>query len=179
MIAHFKLVWNGWVTTRRMDHITAPCVFGCPRGEDSAQHYAVCNVLWKFLHTPLPAGAGIPEDCRPSADSIFLLSGNYPTEQNARMIAGVYGFYRLMEHCRHNPGCHIENPNIPILLSAKSALSKKGRRLFHYAHLPTPMPVPPSASAPPTAPRAARAPRSVGPRSDLPDAVLFPILGGS
>ena len=90
MIAHFKLVWNGWVTTRRMDHVTAPCVFGCPRGEDSAQHYTVCNVLWKFLHTPLPAGAGIPEDCRPSADSIFLLSGNYPTEQNARIAMHHY-----------------------------------------------------------------------------------------
>ena len=141
MVAHFKLLWNGWVTTRRMDHLSAPCVFGCQHGDDSAQHYAVCDILWKFLHTPLPEGAGIPLEYKPSSDGILLLPGGYRDEHYARIVAGVYGFYRLMEHRRHNPDCLIENTNIPILLSAKKALSRKGRNLFNSPYL-TPPPEP-------------------------------------
>ena len=48
--ALWRTWWNGWLTTRRMRTCAgwgaaAHCVFGCPRGADSVEHYARCPLI--------------------------------------------------------------------------------------------------------------------------------------
>ena len=57
--AHFRLIWNGGTTDRRLLHVNSPCPFGCPHGRDDVSHYVVCDVLWHFLRHLPPCSAGI------------------------------------------------------------------------------------------------------------------------
>jgi len=48
------------------------CVFGCDRGVDRLEHYAVCSRVWFFFQKPRPHGLGIATGLR-SLDG-FLMS---------------------------------------------------------------------------------------------------------
>ena len=128
--AHFKLFWNGWCTSRRLLHINRPCPFGCRHGCDDAPHYLVCDTLWDFLAAPRPLGAGLSPAVGQRRETTLLTADRLSENEVARIIAGVYGFYRLLISVSTGKADNLAKPRVSILLTAKQALSRAGRRLF-------------------------------------------------
>ena len=51
--ATFGVIWNRWATCRRRQSTSSWCLFGCPFGEDSVEHYGRCPVVWRFARERL------------------------------------------------------------------------------------------------------------------------------
>ena len=65
--SYLRVVFNGWVTDRRMRTLLAKsgqhrtgCVLGC-QAADSLEHYARCKVFWSFATTARPRGLGLTD----------------------------------------------------------------------------------------------------------------------
>jgi hypothetical protein len=106
--ALIRSLWNGWVTSRRMQkatHDAGGCIFGC-EAVDCIEHYASCirvaEFARKWLRLPHP-----PTPPEQLAD-FLLLDAAAPAEDPARLtrkalrLAAVYHVHNWR---RHRPSC--------------------------------------------------------------------------
>ena len=106
LAAVWRSWWNGWLTTRRMRSCTgwtapARCILGCPRGDDSLEHYGRCPLVaaWALRDLGLrpPAAADAMGDFllltpRPCRDA----EGRLP--RRALRLAATYRVHCLVRH---------------------------------------------------------------------------------
>ena len=137
-LAYFRLIWNGWVTDRRMNVLVPAtsrrgCVFGCGWDEDSIEHYSLCRVFWDFAASPRPTGLGIDTGMR-SRDAFFMVHSNMTRDDRIRMAIGGYAAYRAVCHLRHsdpNDSCRV--PALLSLFAKAAAAGSKAHGLLRYA----------------------------------------------
>ena len=103
LAAYFRALWNGWCTSRRMRTMAGhsgtvlPCVL-CGKGQDSLEHYSLCEVFWEFCNKDRPQGLGIHLSLR-SRETFFLVRPRMADEDKIRMALGIYALFRSVIYC--------------------------------------------------------------------------------
>ena len=103
LAAYFRALWNGWCTSRRMRTMAGhsgtvfPCVL-CGEGQDSLEHYSLCEVFWEFCNKDRPQGLGIQSSLR-SRETFFLVRPGMADEDKIRMALGIYALFRSVIYC--------------------------------------------------------------------------------
>ena len=111
LAAALRTVCNGWVTTRRFPQAgVRRCVLGCPRGEDSIEHYAGCECFHQLCRRHL----GLSTPPRPQCLDDFLgvapylpaLPALFPAAEaraacTVLRALAVFALYRVHGNARH------------------------------------------------------------------------------
>ena len=104
---------NGWMTDRRaQEAIIGPCLFACG-GEDSLDHYLVCDKLWQSMAVVAP-----PRLCCPKERCGILHSScsSHAGEMRLRRVAAVVHGYRTIRLSENPPAD--DTARIAILTAA-------------------------------------------------------------
>ena len=103
LASYFRALWNGWCTSRRMRTMAGhsgaivPCSL-CGGGQDSLEHYSLCEVFWSFCCKARPAGLGLAQSIR-SREAFFLLVPGMEEDDCIRMAFGIYALFRTVIYC--------------------------------------------------------------------------------
>jgi len=136
-VACFKVMWNGWVTSRRFNSISNHpngCILGCGSiyGEDSVEHYACCDIFWSWACSARPGGLGIQTRMR-SKLSFLLLHPDLSDEDRIRIALGVYAVHRLINHIRHNGvSASFQHKRYLSIMCKRGADGSKAASLLSY-----------------------------------------------
>ena len=121
--AMLRTLLNGWCTKRRFQQGDSTCIFGCPLGSDSIEHYACCSRVWDFAWRVLALRA---PDSRPQRMERFLLlsgaCGDMDLARGAILVAAVYEVHNIVRHDPATP----DRARDMLLQAARNAVRGHG-----------------------------------------------------
>ena len=98
-----RVVFNGWPTDERMRGVLSrplkKCIL-CGAGQDRIEHYAHCNVYWKFASAMPPAGLGLSSSTHRSLDHFLLACRPAAKSDILKLATGSYALQRVLIACR-------------------------------------------------------------------------------
>ena len=132
--SYLRVVFNGWVTDRRMRTLLAKsgqhrtgCVLGC-QAVDSLEHYARCKVFWSFAPAARPRGLGLTDKGLGNYSQFFGISQSMSKDDIIQICIGTYALHQVSNILRKRE--RVPDLNARRLLLLFSRRGAKGSKVW-------------------------------------------------